>query len=63
MHEGKKEILLWAYSLDQSLKWHSSSPGNGEQCTRTRSDVRVNRMIEIENDLREEHANDGYSEK
>ena len=70
MHEGKKEILLWAYSLDQSLKRRSSSPGNGEQCKRTRYDVRVDKMIdveEIENDLREKHAirknNCGYSEE
>ena len=65
LHEGKKEILLWAYSLDQSSKRRCGSPNN-EQCKRTRYDTHVDKMIqveEIESDLRDKHLGEGYSEE
>ena len=66
VHEGKREILLWAYNKDQSLKRQSGSPGNEEPCKRSRYDVHVDKMIEleeIEGVLRGKHLDKGYSEE
>ena len=63
-HNGKKEILLWGYSKDQSRKRRASSPGNQESSKRSRYDKHVDKMIEveeIEEDLEERHGGEGYS--
>lgn len=66
-HEGKKEILLWCYLLEQGQKRRAKSPDDdSDNRKRSRYDKHIDKMTEveeIEESLREKHADGLYSEE